>query len=180
LPNGHYEIPLKDAQKAMEIVSKRSKEWKIDRKKIGIMGFSAGGHLASTAGTHFTNSKNRPAFMILGYPVVTMKDDYVHKGSRTMLLGKEPDEKLILRYSNELRVTKKTPPTFIVHASDDKAVPVANSEQLATAIKKFGTPATLEVYEKGGHGFGMRKRGIPADHWNEKLKEWLKEIKIIK
>ncbi|MDR0811310.1 MAG: alpha/beta hydrolase [Paludibacter sp.] len=180
MPNGHYEIPLKDAQMAMEIVYNRAKEWKIDRKKIGIMGFSAGGHLASTAGTHFTNKKNRPAFMILGYPVVTMKDDYVHRGSRTMLMGKEPSNELILQYSNELQVTKRTPPTFIVHAADDKTVPLKNSEQLVDAIKAFGTPATLVVYEQGGHGFGMRQRGIPADNWNEELKKWLVEQKLVK
>ncbi|MDR2906511.1 MAG: alpha/beta hydrolase [Bacteroidales bacterium] len=180
MPNGHPEIPLKDAQTAMDIIRNRAPEWNIDTKKIGIMGFSAGGHLASTVGTHFTDEKYRPAFMILGYPVVTMKDDGSHKGSRKALLGENPSEELILRYSNELHVTAQTPPTFIYHCSDDKTVPVANSENLINAIKSFGTLATLMVYDQGGHGFGMRKRDIEADVWPFMLHEFLFEQGLAK
>lgn len=179
MPNGHYEIPLKDAQTALSIVQKRAKEWNINKKKIGIMGFSAGGHLASTVGTHFKNKKERPAFMILGYPVVTMDKNLTHQGSRDNLLGKNPSDELVKQFSNELRVTKKTPPTFIVHAKDDKAVPIENSENLLKALQKNKVRAELQVYEVGGHGFGMRKKGIPADHWDEKLKEWLKSEKLV-
>ena len=173
MPNGHHEIPLKDAQTAFEIIRIRAKEWNINKKKIGVMGFSAGGHLASTVGTHFKNSKQRPAFMILGYPVVTMSKELTHGGSRTNLLGKNPSEELVKLYSNELQVTKKTPPTFIIHATDDGAVPIANSQQLLKALQDKKVPAELQIFEKGGHGFGMRKKGIPADNWPELLKKWL-------
>ncbi|NLO71860.1 MAG: alpha/beta hydrolase [Porphyromonadaceae bacterium] len=179
MPNGHYEIPLKDAQTALSIVRKRAKEWYINKKKIGIMGFSAGGHLASTVGTHFKNKKERPAFMILGYPVVTMDKSLTHQGSRNNLLGKNPSDELVKAFSNELRVTKKTPPTFIVHAKDDKAVPIENSENLYKALQKNNVKAELQIYDIGGHGFGMRKKGIPADHWDEVLKKWLKREKLI-
>ncbi len=180
MPNGHYQIPLKDAQTALNIIHRRAKEWNINKNKIGIMGFSAGGHLASTVGTHFKSKTERPAFMILGYPVVTMDSTYTHKGSRTNLLGKKPSEELVKFYSNELQVTKKTPPTFIVHARDDKAVPIANSRNLAKAIQDKGIECELQEYDLGGHGFGMRKKGIPADNWNEVLKSWLIRQKLIK
>ena len=158
MPNGHYEIPLKDAQTALSIIHKRAREWKINKKKIGIMGFSAGGHLASTVGTHFKTKAERPAFMLLAYPVVTMNKDLTHKGSRDNLLGKNPSDELVKLYSNELQVNKQTPPTFIIHARDDGAVPIANSENLLEALQKNKVPAKLVTYDKGGHGFGMRKK----------------------
>jgi acetyl esterase/lipase len=179
MPNGHHTVPLKDAQTAMSIIRSRAKEWKIKKNKIGILGFSAGGHLASTVGTHFKTKAERPAFMLLGYPVVTMDSTYTHKGSRTNLLGKKPTDEMVKLYSNELQVTKKTPPTFIVHAKDDSAVPIANSENLKKALEAKNVPVKLVIYDKGGHGFGMRKRGIPADNWPDELKVWLKEMKII-
>jgi dipeptidyl aminopeptidase/acylaminoacyl peptidase len=117
--------------------------------------------------------------MLLGYPVVTMDSTYTHKGSRTNLLGKKPTDEMVKLYSNELQVTKKTPPTFIVHAKDDSAVPIANSENLKKALEAKNVPVKLVIYDKGGHGFGMRKRGIPADNWPDELKVWLKEMKII-
>lgn len=179
MPNGHHNIPLKDAQTAMGIIQKRAKEWNINKKKIGIMGFSAGGHLASTVGTHFKTKKQRPAFMILGYPVVTMDSTYTHKGSRKNLMGNNPTADLVKLYSNELQVTKKTPPTFIVHAKDDSTVPIANSRNLLKALHEKAVSAELQEYDKGGHGFGMRKRGIPADNWTEVLKTWLINQKLI-
>lgn len=180
MPNGHWKIPLEDAQSALEIVHKRAKEWKIDEKKIGIMGFSAGGHLAATVGTHFTSETERPDFMILGYPVVTMDSSYTHMGSRINLLGKKPTKELVKLYSNELQVKKNTPPTFIVQAIDDKTVPIANSEQLYKALQEKGIPSELHKFDIGGHGFGMRPRGIPVDSWPDLLKEWLKNQKLIK
>ena len=180
MPNGHWKIPLEDAQSALEIVHKRAKEWKIDEKKIGIMGFSAGGHLAATVGTHFTSETERPDFMILGYPVVTMDSSYTHMGSRINLLGKKPTKELVKLYSNELQVKKNTPPTFIVQAIDDKTVPIANSEQLYKALQDNGISSELHKFDIGGHGFGMRPRGIPVDSWPDLLKEWLKNQKLIK
>jgi acetyl esterase/lipase len=179
MPNGHSEIPLKDAQTALRIIYERAKEWNINKNKIGIMGFSAGGHLASTVGTHFKTKKDRPAFMILAYPVVTMKKDLTNGSSRQNLLGANPSEELVMLYSNELQVTKKTPPTFIVYAIDDKTVPIANSEQLLKALQDHKVPAELHKFDVGGHGFGMRKRGIPVDNWPELLKTWLKNDKLI-
>ena len=173
MPNGHWDIPLKDAQTALAIIHKEAKQWSVDKSKIGILGFSAGGHLASTVGTHFKTKKQRPAFMILGYPVVTMDSSYTHMGSRRNLLGKKPSDELVKKYSNELQVTKRTPPTFIVHAKDDGAVPIANSRQLLKALESKGVAAMLQEYELGGHGFGMRKKGIPADNWTDVLKQWL-------
>jgi len=173
MPNGHYKIPLKDAQTALSIVRKRAKEWNIDKNKIGIMGFSAGGHLASTAGTHFKNKCQRPAFMILAYPVVTMDSAYTHMGSRTNLLGAHPSEKLVKQFSNELQVKKNTPPAFILHARNDGAVPIANSRNLLKALQNKGIQAELQEYDLGGHGFGMRKHDIPTDNWPEVLKAWM-------
>ncbi|MEI6555220.1 MAG: alpha/beta hydrolase [Paludibacter sp.] len=179
MPNGHTQVPLTDAQTALAIIHKRAREWNIDKKKIGIMGFSAGGHLASTVGTHFKTAIERPAFMILGYPVVTMDSTLTHKGSRNNLLGKKPSDELVKLYSNELQVTKKTPPTYIVHANDDKTVPVKNSIQLYEALKEKKIEAQLDTFAKGSHGFGMRKRGIPVDNWPELLKTWMKKNKLI-
>ena len=180
MPNGHHEVPLKDARTALSIIQKHAKEWNINKKKIGIMGFSAGGHLASTVGTHFRNKKERPAFMILGYPVVTMEKALTHRGSRDNLLSKKPSDELVKLYSNERQVTKKTPPTFIIHARDDGAVPIANSENLLKSLQQKKVPAKLVTYDEGGHGFGMRKKGIPVENWPQKLKTWMKERKLIK
>ena len=180
MPNGHDNIPLIDAQTALKIIHKRAKEWNLDQNKIGIMGFSAGGHLASTVGTHFKTNVQRPDFMILAYPVVTMNKDLTHAGSRNNLLGKNPSDELVKLYSNELQVTKTTPPTFIVHAIDDKTVPIANSEQLLKALQDLNVPAELHKFDVGGHGFGMRKRGIPVDNWPDLLKNWLKTNNLIK
>ena len=180
MPNGHHEVPLKDARTALSIIQKHAKEWNINKKKIGIMGFSAGGHLASTVGTHFRNKKERPAFMILGYPVVTMEKALTHRGSRDNLLGKKPSDELVKLYSNERQVTKKTPPTFIIHARDDGAVPIANSENLLKSLQQKKVPAKLVTYDEGGHGFGMRKKGIPVENWPQELKTWMKERKLIK
>jgi len=173
MPNKHTEIPLKDAQTALKVIKDRSKEWHIDEHKIGIMGFSAGGHLASTVGTHFKTNEQRPDFMILAYPVVTMKKELTHVGSRENLLGKNPTEQQVELYSNELQVTKETPPTFIVHALDDGVVPIANSEQLLKALQEQKVKVELHKFDVGGHGFGMRKHAIPADNWPDLLKSWL-------
>jgi len=180
MPNGHTTIPLRDAQTALTIIQKHAKEWNIDKNKIGIMGFSAGGHLASTVGTHFKSKSQRPAFMILGYPVVSMKKEVTHAFSRKNLIGENPTPELESLYSNELQVTKNTPPTFIVHANDDKVVPVQNSILLYKALLAKKVVAEMDTFAVGGHGFGMIKHGIPVDNWSELLKKWLKTNKFIK
>lgn len=179
MPNGHDKIPLKDAQTALEIIHQKAKAWNIDAKKIGIMGFSAGGHLAATAGTHFTAKDNRPAFMILGYPVITMQQDFTHAGSRRNLLGESPDDALVTLYSNELQVTPKTPPAFIFHARDDKTVPVKNSAEIADALNKNGVPVEFHTFAAGGHGFGMRPVNPETDTWPVLLEQWLKSMNFL-
>jgi acetyl esterase/lipase len=174
MPNQHSDIPLDDAHTALQIIREGAKKWNIDTHKIGIAGFSAGGHLASTAGTHFTK-KNRPDFMILVYPVISMIGD----GTCQNLIGKTPSAELIKRFSNELQVTEKTPPTLIIAALDDDVVPVEHSRMFYKALQDKNIPSEIHTYEKGGHGFGMRKKELDVDNWPELVKEWLKTNKLI-
>jgi len=172
--------PLQDAQRAIQLVRQRAGEWGVDPARIGIMGFSAGGHLASTAGTHFNTTvidnpgkiSLRPDFMILLYPVISFEDSIAHRGSRDNLIGLHPDGALVRKYSNELQVTAETPPTFLVHAGDDKAVPVANSLHFYQALQANGVPSEMHVYPKGGHGFGMNNP-TTTDRWTDRLRSWL-------
>jgi acetyl esterase/lipase len=176
--------PLQDTQRAMQIVRERAAEWKIDPAKVGIMGFSAGGHLASTAGTKFNipviENKNqinlRPDFMMLIYPVITSDTLIAHKGSFERLLGKNAGEGKRKEYSSEMQVTKQTPPTFLVHASDDDGVSSMNSIVFYNALLKNRVPAELHIYQKGGHGFGL-KNSSTNDAWMDRLKNWMKANK---
>ncbi len=173
--------PLQDAQQAIKTVREHAKEWNIDVNRIGIMGFSAGGHLASTAGTHFetavipnpVNINLRPDFMILIYPVISFNDKIAHLGSREQLIGKQPSPEKITYYSNELQVTAKTPPAFLVHASDDQAVSSSNSVVFYESLLKNKVPAELHIYQKGGHGFGMNNK-TTDDQWIDRCKNWMK------
>ncbi|MBC8034931.1 MAG: alpha/beta hydrolase [Chitinophagaceae bacterium] len=173
--------PLQDAQTAISIVRRRAKEWNIDVNKVGIMGFSAGGHLASTAATHFNRPviqnkeavQLRPDFLILLYPVISFSDSLAHMGSRTNLLGKDAPATLRDLYSNELQVTPQTPPTLLVHAGDDEVVKVGNSIRFYEALNKNGVPAELVVYPKGGHGFGLNNT-TTTDSWMERCRDWMK------
>ncbi|MEY4798992.1 MAG: Acetylxylan esterase precursor, partial [Verrucomicrobiota bacterium] len=150
LPAGHDKVPLLDAQKALTLTRTRAAAWKIDPKKVGIIGFSAGGHLAATAATHFT-PENRPDFAILIYPVITMSVG-THGGSKKNLLGATPSDELAHFYSNEKQVTKDTPPTFLAHALDDKAVPIENSRLFHQACQAKGVASKLLELPNGGHG----------------------------
>jgi acetyl esterase/lipase len=185
LPNDETMIdksigPLQDAQRAIQLVRERAAEWGVNPGRVGIMGFSAGGHLASTAGTHFNQAvidnpeqvSLRPDFMVLLYPVISFIDSIAHRGSRDNLIGLNPDEALIRKFSNEYQVTPETPPTFLVHAEDDKTVPVANSLHFFEALENNGVPAEMHIYPKGGHGFGMRNP-TTTDDWTQRLKNWL-------
>lgn len=178
MPNTHYQIPLKDAQTAMKLIRENSKKWNIDKNKVGVIGFSAGGHLASTLGTH-SGCKTRPNFMALIYPVITMKEDTTHSGTFLNLLGKNPSEKLIGKYSNELQVSRKTPPTFLIHSKDDNVVPIKNSELFYNALREKNVPAEIHIYENGGHGYSMKPSGVDSDHWTDALKLWLKNQKFV-
>ncbi len=175
-------VPLLDAQQAIRLVRQNAEEWGLDPFKIGIMGFSAGGHLASTVGTHFQKpvgsvedtTSVRPDFMILGYPVVSMLETTTHGGSRKALLGSDPPLDLVRRFSNELQVTSETPPTFIVHSTDDQAVPVENSLRLYQALVEHSVPSEMHLYESGGHGYGMAEAEEALSSWMNRLSGWLK------
>jgi acetyl esterase/lipase len=191
LPNGHHQIPSEDARRALRIVRMHAAEWGIQENKIGIAGSSAGGHLASTAGTRFDKGNPdasdpvekvscRPDFMLLLYPVITMKEEFTHQGSRNNLIGKGLDQNLVKQYSNELHVTPETPPTFLVLADNDTGVVPRNSIEFYTALKANKVPAEMHIFDKGGHGFGMRKNNIPADHWPELFMDWLKSTGFVK
>ncbi len=179
--------PLQDAQQAIKTVRSRAKEWGIDTSKVGIIGFSAGGHLASTAGTHFNKSvienpeqiNLRPNFMILVYPVISLSENLMHKGSRDNLIGGSPTAELTNLYSNETQVTAQTPPTMLIHAGDDKTVKVENSLRFYEALIKNNVPAEMHIYPKGGHGFGIGPNRAP-DHWTDRVQHWLQSQSIIK
>ncbi|HEX9152293.1 MAG TPA: alpha/beta hydrolase, partial [Flavobacterium sp.] len=155
--------PMQDGQEAIRLVRRHAKEWGIDSHKIGIMGFSAGGHLASTLSTHFNEkvyqpedlTSARPDFSLLIYPVISMDSSITHKGSQVNLLGENPSLDKIKYFSNELQVNDKAPPAFMVHSLDDDAVPVQNSINYALAMHKFKIPCELHIYQSGGHGYGL-------------------------
>lgn len=176
-PGNAEPVPLQDARQAMRIARTKAAEWNIDAKRIGIMGFSAGGHLASTLATHFTEA-DRPAFAVLIYPVITFSGPNAHGGSRDNLLGKNADAALIERYCNERHVTAQTPPAFLVHAADD-GVKIANSESFAEALNKVGVPHELLRLEKGGHGFGLGVRGGEPATWPARCLAWLNAQKFL-
>jgi len=172
--------PLQDAQRAMQIVRENNSKWNLDASKIGIMGFSAGGHLAATVSTQFnreviSNPKKtslRPDFSVLLYPVISFTDSLTHIGSRDNLVGKNPSAATIKLYSNELQVTNQTPPAFLVHAADDGAVPIGNSIAYYEALLKNGVYSEMLLYPHGEHGFGMNNK-TTADKWIDNLKNWL-------
>jgi acetyl esterase/lipase len=191
LPYGHHEIPLKDAQRALRIVHQKAAEWGINPAKIGIAGSSAGGHLASTAGTRFDLGKPdatdpiekfscRPDFMLLLYPVITFDEEFGHMGSRTNLIGAGNKWELVQKYSNELNVTPQTPPTFLVLADDDTAVPPRNSIEFYLALKRNKVPAEMHIFRQGAHGFGMNKKNLPVDQWPNLFAQWMKAQGITK
>ncbi|GIW81746.1 MAG: hypothetical protein KatS3mg105_3553 [Gemmatales bacterium] len=188
LPRGRSFVPLLDAQRAIRIVRANAKKWNLDPQRIGIMGFSAGGHLASTAGTHFDSGKPdaddpierfscRPDFMILIYPVITMGDK-THKGSRRNLLGQMPDEKMIELFSNEKQVTSKTPPAFLAHAKDDRAVVPDNSKAFYEALRNRKIPCEYLELPSGGHGLNGYK-GPMWEAWQKTSLRWLRGLDLI-
>jgi len=191
LPYGHDQIPLEDAQRTLRIVHQKAAEWGINPAKIGIAGSSAGGHLASTAGTRFDMGKTdtsdpvekyscRPDFMLLLYPVITFSEEFGHMGSRTNLIGTGNKWELVEKYSNELHVTAQTPPTFLILADDDGGVPPRNSIEFYMALKKYKIPAEMHIFRDGGHGFGMNKKNLSIDQWPNLFAQWMKAQGITK
>lgn len=178
--------PMLDVQRAIRTVRSKAKDYGIDPSHIGVWGFSAGGHLASTAATHFDDGKAdaedaldkvscRPDFAILAYPVITMGAK-THGGSKNNLIGKDADPKLVEFYSNEKQVTAKTPPTFLFHTAEDPAVPIENSRLFKQACEKAGVPVELVEYEKGAHGVGLGlKSNLPLAEWPTRLEAWMKK-----
>jgi len=180
--------PMQDGQRAIRLVRSHVKEWGINPKKIGIMGFSAGGHLASTLSTHFNekvyesddSTSGRPDFSLLIYPVISMDSTITHWGSRVNLLGGTPTPELVKHYSNELQVNSGTPPAFMVHSLDDGAVPVQNSISYALAMHKFNIPCELHLYQTGGHGYGLGKSANTESAWPEACRKWLETSGFLK
>lgn len=177
--------PLQDAQESIRYVRQNASKWNIDPNKVGVMGFSAGGHLASTLSTHYDAKvyetasavSARPDFSLLIYPVISMQNDITHKGSQTNLLGQNPSPELIDSFSNEKRVTAQTPPTFLIHATDDGVVLPENSINYYLALKKNKVTAELHLYENGGHGFGLGI-GDTNKYWTRQCEDWLKSNKF--
>lgn len=181
-----HPVPMHDGQRALRTVRVNAAEWQIDPDRVGVLGFSAGGHLASTLGTHFDagNAKasapidrvsSRPDFMILLYPVISFTEDYQHAGSRKMLLGEDADSALVASLSNETQVKADTPPTFLVHTSEDTSVPPQNSIYFYLALLEKGIPVEMHIYEKGRHGLGLGSRGSAFSSWPERCEEWMEE-----
>ncbi len=172
--------PLQDAQRAIQMVRERAEEWKINPNKVGVIGFSAGGHLTSTLGTHYEkalidnkdNVNLRPDFIALIYPVITM-GEYTHQGSKQNLIGQSSAQEQITLYSNEKQANRNTPTTFLLHAQDDKVVPVQNSLMFYEAIVNAGGKAEMHLYQEGGHGFGLNNKTTP-DQWFDRCMNWLK------
>jgi len=178
--------PLQDAQRAVQLVRQNAAQWHIDPNKVGIIGFSAGGHLASTAETHFNdavidnpdNINLRPDFAILLYPVISF-GGVAHVGSRENLIGKNPSQQLIDLYSNEKQVTANTPPTFLVQAEDDDVVPVQNSLLFYNALLQNKVKAEMHIFPQGGHGFGLNN-STTKDYWFDRLTEWMDGLGLLK
>lgn len=190
-PKYHHPNELMDAQRAIRTVRSRAAEYGLQPDRIGIMGFSAGGHLTATAGTHFDagnstsadpieRAGSRPDFLILCYPVITFSEPYLHRGSMRMLLGEQPDPKLVADLSNELRVTSQTPPAFLFHTTNDGTVPVENSVLFYLALRKAGVPAEMHIYERGPHGVGLAPTDEALSSWPARLADWLRVRGLLK
>lgn len=175
MPNGHYEVPLSDAEQAIRLVRRHAKEWNIRPDRIGIMGASAGGHLAASLATLYSSEETRPDFQILLYPVISMQTGVTHGGSRQNLLGKEPSQELTEKFTLEKQVNERTPQAFLVLSADDRSVPPANGIHYFEALLQHQVPATLHVYPTGGHGWGFRDAFPYKRQWTGELEKWLRE-----
>jgi len=190
-PTYHHPIELGDAQRAIRLLRSHAAEWRIDPARIGIVGFSAGGHLAMSASTHFDagttaaadpidRAGSRPDFAVLGYPVISMTAPWTHAGSRTNLLGEQPDPAVARDLSGENAVTANTPPTFIFQTTEDTVVPAENSVHYYLALRKAGVPAEMHVFEKGAHGVGLANDNPALSQWSALLANWLRIHGIVK
>jgi acetyl esterase/lipase len=190
-PKYRHPIELGDMQRAIRMLRARAGEWHLDPARIGVMGFSAGGHLASTASTHFDDGNpsasdpidragSRPDFAILAYPVITLSETWTHQGSKAMLLGENPDPNLARSLSTDTKVTSRTPPTFLFHTNADTAVPVENSVYYFLALRKAGVPAEMHVFKDGPHGVGLPMQDPALSEWPKTLANWLRASAFLK
>ena len=190
-PKYHHPIELGDAQRAIRLLRSHAAEWRIDPSRIGIVGFSAGGHLAMSASTHFDagnaaasdpvdRAGSRPDFAVLGYPVISMTAPWTHAGSRTNLLGEQPDPEVARDLSGENAVTANTPPTFLFQTTEDTVVPAENSVHYYLALLKAGVPAEMHVFEKGAHGVGLANDNPALSQWSALLANWLRIHAIVR
>jgi acetyl esterase/lipase len=190
-PRYRHPAPLQDAQRAIRLVRARARDWGVDPRRVGILGFSAGGHLASTAATHFDDGRpdaadpverqgSRPDFAVLCYAVISLFDPPAHSGSRRNLLGEPADPKLVELLSNERQVTPRTPPTFLWHTADDDVVPVANSLLFFAALTKAGVPGELHVFPHGRHGVGLARDDAVLSQWPKLCAAWMAALPVPK
>lgn len=175
LPDGNLEIPLNDVKKTIETLQNHAEDWNINPEDIGIMGFSAGGHLASAYATH-SEEATKPSFQILFYPVISLKADLTHKGSRDSFLGSDQSTERVLLYSGEEQVSSTTPPAILFHSYDDRAVVPDNSINYFQALRKAGVTASLHIYPVGGHGWGIREKFPYHEEMLEELSAWLRNV----
>lgn len=175
MPNGHYEVPLSDAEQAMRMVRAKAKEWGVNPQRIGIMGASAGGHLAASLATLYSSEETRPDFQILFYPVISMLQGVTHAGSRENLIGKAPAIELEQKYSLERQVSPRSPQAFVMLSADDGAVPPINGIGYYLALREQKVPAALHVYPIGGHGWGFRDNFTYKRQWTGELEKWLRD-----
>jgi acetyl esterase/lipase len=185
-PKYHYPVELEDAQRAIRIVRANAAEYGVEEDHVGMWGFSAGGHLTATVGTHFDAGNagasdaaeqegSRPDFLILAYPVITLEGPYVHGGSKKYLLGDDPDPALLASLSAQTQVTKDTPPTFLFATTDDKTVPVMNSVMFYEALVKVGVPVEMHLFQHGSHGVGLAPANPELNVWPDLLAKWMRE-----
>jgi acetyl esterase/lipase len=190
-PTYHHPIEIGDMQRAIRTVRSKAAEWHVDPARVGVMGYSAGGHLAATASTHFDKGNpsatdpidrvgSRPDFAILGYPVITFTEAWTHQGSKTFLLGDKPDPALVRGLSAETQVTAETPPTFLFHTNADTSVPVENSVYYFLALRKAGVPAEMHIFKDGPHGVGMPMQDEALSEWPKVLANWLRASGFLK
>ena len=175
MPNGHHEVPLSDAEQAIRMVREHAAEWGVNPQRVGIMGASAGGHLAASLATLYSSDKTRPDFQILFYPVISMQKGVTHGGSRKNLIGENPSQELEQKYSLERQVSPRTPQAFIMLSSDDNAVPPINGIGYFLALRDHKVPTSLHAYPTGGHGWGFRDNFTYKRQWTEELEKWLRE-----
>lgn len=175
MPNGYHEVPLSDAEQAIRLLREHAAEWGVNPQRVGIMGASAGGHLAASLATLYSSDKSRPDFQILFYPVISMQKGITHGGSRKNLLGENPSQELEQKYSLERQVSPRTPQAFIMLSSDDDVVPPINGIGYFLALRDHKVPASLHAYPIGGHGWGFRDSFTYKRQWTEELEKWLRD-----